>query len=130
VFITTRYRDGSVSNVSYQAIRGGAASSERIEVFGGTRAAIVDDWDRVELWADGRRATARGRKDKGHLAGIQAFLQACRDGGPSPISWSDVYGTAWASLMAVRSLREGRPVDIIESEQLRADLPLPIRSSG
>lgn len=110
VFITMRHSDGSVSNISYQAGGDRAAPVERIEVYGGGRTGIVDSWDSVELWGGNKLTRASGGKNKGHEAELRAFVQACRTGGEWPISWEHLYGTAWASLAAVRSLREGLPV--------------------
>jgi predicted dehydrogenase/threonine dehydrogenase-like Zn-dependent dehydrogenase len=112
VFITMRHADGSISNVSYQAGGDRAAPAERIEVHGGGRTGVVESWDRVELWSSGRLVRARGGNNKGHEAELMAFIQACREGGGWPIKWNHLYGSAWASLAAVRSLREGRPVEL------------------
>ena len=116
VFITIRHANGSISSVSYQAGGDRAAPAERIEVFGGGRTATVESWDRVELWQGGRQRKASGGKDKGHRAEFAAFLDACRSGGEWPIPWTELYAVTWASLMAVRSLREGRPFDMDEGE--------------
>ena len=120
-FITIRHENGSISSISYQAAGDNAGPIERLEVFGGGRTAIVDEWDRIELWSANRRSTARGGRNKGHEAEIDAFLAACRQGGAWPISWSDIYGTTWASLMAMRSLREGRPIGIMETSESAID---------
>jgi len=114
-FITLRHEDGSISSISYQAGGDKAGPVERVEVFGGGRTAIVEEWDRVELWSGNRRTTARGGRDKGHAREIQAFLEACRGGGAWPISWRDLYGTSWASLMTMRSLRESRAIGADET---------------
>jgi predicted dehydrogenase len=118
VFIVLRHEDGSVSSVSYQTGGDRGGPTERFEVFGGGRTATVEGWDRVELWNGGRLERAQGGKDKGHAAEVDAFLAACRTGGEWPISWTHLEGSTWASLMAVRSLREGRPIS-------RGDSPEP-----
>jgi predicted dehydrogenase len=87
VFITLRHRNGSVSSISYQAGGDRAFPAERIEVFGGGRVAVVENWDAMELWKGGRATRASGKKDKGHRAEMEAFLAACRSGGPWPIPW-------------------------------------------
>jgi len=110
VFLTLRHENGSISSVSYQAGGDKAGPTERVEVFGGGRTAVLEGWDRLELWHRGRRTRARGGKDRGHAAELAAFFQACLDGGDWPIPWPELYGTTWASLAAVHSLREGRPV--------------------
>jgi predicted dehydrogenase len=112
VFITLRHANGSVSNISYQAGGDRGAPPERAELFGGGRTATMEGWDELQLWQGGRAKKISGGKDKGHRAEFKAFLEACRAGGSWPISWDHLYGTTWASLMAVRSLREGTPFDL------------------
>lgn len=114
VFITLRHADGSVSSVSYQAGGDRALPPERIEVFGGGRTAIIDNWASAELWSRNKPARVNAGKDKGHRAEFSAFFEACSSG-VWPISWEQLYGTSWASVMAVRSLREGRPIRLDES---------------
>jgi predicted dehydrogenase/threonine dehydrogenase-like Zn-dependent dehydrogenase len=112
VFITLRHADGSVSNVSYQAGGDRAAPVERLTVDGGGRTGFIDSWDAVEMWGGSKVTRARGSKDKGHDAEFKRFIEVCRTGGAWPIPWEHIYGTTWASLAAVRSLREGLPVDL------------------
>ena len=107
--ITIRHRNGSVSSISYQCGGDRAFPAERIEVFGGGRTAVIDAWDRIELWTVSRCRRSSGRKDKGHKAEFEAFIEACRKGGAWPISWEHLHGVTWASLMAMRSRREGIP---------------------
>jgi hypothetical protein len=107
-----RHENGSVSCVSYQSAGDRGFAPERIEVFGGGQTAALDNWGVVELWRDGRREKVDGRKNKGHAAEFTALLSACRIGGEWPIPWEHLYGVTWASLMAVRSLREGIPMTV------------------
>jgi predicted dehydrogenase len=112
VFITLRHENGSISNISYQA--GGVHSglTERIEIFGGGRAASLEGWDQIELWTHKGKSKVRAGKDLGHGYEVQCFLEACRRPGLWPIPWEHIVGSTWASLMAVRSLREGIPIDL------------------
>jgi predicted dehydrogenase/threonine dehydrogenase-like Zn-dependent dehydrogenase len=107
VFITMRHANGSVSSVSYQAGGDAGFPMERIEVIASGRTASLEGWQEGQLWTKGRGEKFSAQKDRGHKAGFAAFLAACRSGGPWPIPWEDLYGVAWASLYAVRSLREG-----------------------
>jgi len=107
VFISTRHANGSISSVSYQAGGDSAFPAEHIEVIGAGRSAVLENWQEGQLWHKGRCEKFSGRKDRGHKAGFAAFLAACRTGGPWPIPWEDLYSVTWASLNAVRSLREG-----------------------
>jgi predicted dehydrogenase len=116
VFITLRHADGSISSISYQTGGDSAFPAERIEVLGGGRTAVVDAWQDVQLWSNGKPQRFPAKKDKGHHAEFAAFLFACRSGGTAPIPWDQLYGVAWASLMAMRSLREGSPFALKASE--------------
>jgi predicted dehydrogenase/threonine dehydrogenase-like Zn-dependent dehydrogenase len=112
-FITLRHANGSVSNVAYLAGGDKAFPKERIEVIGGGRIAVIDDFRTVTTCRSGRtnRVKMKGQ-DKGHSAEIAAFAQALCEGGPPPIPWDDLRATTLASLLAVRSLREGMPLEV------------------
>jgi predicted dehydrogenase len=112
VLITLRHENGCVSSVSYQAGGDKGFPSERIEVFGGGRTGVVDGWKDGELWNGGKVRRFSAARDKGHRAEFAAFIDACRSGGTWPIPWSQIYAVTWASLMAVRSLREGTPINL------------------
>jgi len=71
---------------------------------------VLDGWQDGQLWSEGRCEKFSGAKDKGHDAEFAAFVNACKRGGPWPIPFEDIYGVSWASLSAIRSLREGNPV--------------------
>jgi hypothetical protein len=71
--------------------------------------ATLDNWDALELWRGGKRTRASGGKDKGHRAGLQAFLAACRAGGAWPVPWEELRAVSAAALLAVQSLRDGFP---------------------
>jgi predicted dehydrogenase len=109
VFITIRHANGSVSSISYQAAGDPGFPKERIEVLGTGRSAVSENWDSLTLWSGGRKTNARGGKDKGHRSELREFLKACRGASDWPIPWDELYGVAEASLLAVKSLREGMP---------------------
>ncbi len=112
-FITLRHANGSVSNIAYLSGGDKGYPKERVEVFGGGRVAVIDDFVRVETCAGGKRSTRKGwQQDKGHRAEVEAFARALVSGGEAPIPWSDLRAVSLASILAVRSLREGVPFEI------------------
>jgi predicted dehydrogenase len=112
-FITLRHANGSVSSVAYLAGGDRALPKERIEVFGGGRAAVIDDFRSVTTSQGGKVRTRKlRRQDKGHQAEIEAFARAVTTGGPPPIPWSEIRAVTLASFLAVQSLREGTPLDL------------------
>ncbi len=112
-FITLRHANGSVSSVGYLAGGDKAFPKERVEVIGGGRIAVIDDFRTVTTCKNGRTQRRKlSGQDKGHAAEIAAFAQALCEGGPPPIPWEEIRATTLASLLAVRSLREGLPFEI------------------
>src|SRR5262249_29180440 len=112
-FITLRHANGSISNVAYIASGDKSYPKERVEVLGGGRIAVIDDFCRAEGSSGGRRRVLwKGRQDKGHHAELQALADHLNDGGEPPISWQDLWSTSLTSILAVRSLREGVPFEV------------------
>jgi predicted dehydrogenase/threonine dehydrogenase-like Zn-dependent dehydrogenase len=112
--LTLEFANGSVGSITYVACGDRALPKERIEVFGGGRAAVLDDFRRLELVSEGRRRMFRSwlRQDKGHGAEWDAFAAAVRQGGPPPIAYEELFGIAAASFASLESLRTGQPVDV------------------
>jgi predicted dehydrogenase len=85
-------------------------AKERLEVFAGTRTAILDDYTALELFDGEAHERDRLRaQDKGHSAEIAAFLAGIREG-RSPIPLETIANVHRACFAAVDSLRTGRPV--------------------
>jgi predicted dehydrogenase len=114
VIITIDYADGSIGSISYLASGDRSFPKERIEVFGGGRVAVMDDFRTLELVTEGRKTKqrARLRQDKGHRAEWEAFVKAVQQGGPPPIPYDELISTTKASIAAVRSLQQQKALDI------------------
>jgi hypothetical protein len=52
------------------------------------------------------------RQEKGHSAEIASFLDSVAGGTAAPIPWQELRATTMASILAVRSIREGTPFDL------------------
>ena len=111
-FITMRHENGSVSNIAYLAGGDKACPKERIEVFGGGRTGIIDDFRVVTTWRGGVRKISKSRQRKGHAEEISAFGRAVMSKSSPPISWNELRSTTVASILAVQSLREGVPLAV------------------
>jgi predicted dehydrogenase/threonine dehydrogenase-like Zn-dependent dehydrogenase len=113
-FITLRHANGSISSVGYLAGGDKTFPKERIEVIGGGRIAVIDDFRMMTTSKNGRISRIKlGGQDKGHAAEIAAFAKVLCEGGPPPIPWEEIRATTLASLLAVRSLREGMPMEVV-----------------
>jgi predicted dehydrogenase len=128
-FITLRHANGSISSIAYLAGGDRSFPKERVEVLGGGQMAVIEDFLEVVFSKNGRLKRKRlWRQDKGHQAEIDAFAQVLTQGGDAPISWEELRAVTLASILAVRSIREGVPLEIplgVASGQY--DLPDDVR---
>jgi polar amino acid transport system substrate-binding protein len=112
-FITLRHANGSVSSIAYLAGGDKAFPKERVEVFGGGQIAVIDDFREVITCSKGKSAKRRFRGQvKGHQAEVEAFGNAIASGGPAPIPWEELRAVTLAAILAVRSMREGRVMEV------------------
>ena len=64
VCISLRFADGSVANLTYTADGSKAMAKEQIEVFGGGRSAVIDDFREATFTWVTRLLAACGRRDR------------------------------------------------------------------
>ncbi|MGA9531617.1 MAG: bi-domain-containing oxidoreductase [Anaerolineales bacterium] len=109
VALTLQFADGSLGTINYVAGGDPSLGKERVEVFGGGRSAVMDDFRRLSTWAGGRRRVQRAwlRQDKGHRELWAAFVEAAADGGSAPIPYEQLFAVTAATFAAVQSLRSG-----------------------
>lgn len=95
------FADGSIATVNYFANGSKRYPKERIEVFCGGRVLVNDNFRtlRTSGWPGARTVRLR-KQDKGHAAGIVAFLAAVRSGSAAPIPPEEILEVSEASLRA------------------------------
>jgi predicted dehydrogenase len=121
VALALDFADGSVGTITYVAAGDRALGKERVELFGGGAAAVLDDYRSLELHRGGgtQREKSRLRQDKGHRAEWEAIGRTLRGGGPPPIALESLVATSLATFAAVRSLRGGRTESVDAAAWLR-----------
>lgn len=129
VLITLTFADGSVGTIHYLANGDPRVPKEHIEVFGSGAVAMIEDFRTGWLVQHGRR-TRLGRRlwprqDKGHVAELQAFITAVREGQPPPIPFHEAVLTTLTTFKIRESLRTGRPVDVSLEGILEEPSPHP-----
>jgi predicted dehydrogenase len=119
VAATLRFADGSIGTITYTANGDRSFSKERIEVFTQGRVAILDDYRVLQTIHDGKHKVTRShlRTDKGHRGEWEAFAEAIRCGGPSPISLNELVNSTLATLAMARASSDGVWVEV-NAEQL------------
>lgn len=99
--ISLRFEDGSIANVNYFANGSKRYPKERVEVFSGGRVLVNDNFRTMRAYGwPGVRTLRLRSQDKGHRAGMKAFLDAVRGNGPAPIPVGEILEVSEASLRA------------------------------
>ncbi len=108
--IVIKLSDGSIGNINYFATGDRNFPKERVEVYGGGRVSVLDDFRRLEMWRDGKRKVVkRLAQDKGFDRELAVFVEAAREGREMPIPWRGLALTTLACLRIEDSLRSGKP---------------------
>jgi predicted dehydrogenase/threonine dehydrogenase-like Zn-dependent dehydrogenase len=118
VCVNLKFKDGSMGTINYLANGDKALPKERIEIFGDNSIFIIDNFRSIEWVRRGKRKRRKSwlRQDKGHLGELQAFVEAIKDGKPSPIDFQEAVMTTLTTFKIVESIARGVPIEIDLSE--------------
>lgn len=113
VFITLRLGDGSNASIAYLAEGDKALPKERIEIFGGGRSFVIDDFRSATAYENNREKTTKLREqDKGQRDEVQGIMSVVLEGKPAPITLEDLATTTRATFRIRESLRTGLPIEV------------------
>ncbi|MBM3565403.1 MAG: zinc-binding dehydrogenase, partial [Alphaproteobacteria bacterium] len=105
VTMTVGFEDGSMGTIHYFANGDSGIPKERLEIFRQERVAVLDDFSRLDLVANGKTRTLNpGRQQKGIAEEAAAFLAACRTG-VAPVALQSLLDTTLVTIAAEASLR-------------------------
>ena len=107
VSILLRYTNGSVATIVYVAVGGSSLPKERIEVFTGGGAAVIDDW-RGLSWFGVEDRDARGREqEKGFGEQLDEFVRAVHGTENRLLTFADAAETTRIVLSVDQMVRKG-----------------------
>jgi len=113
VFITLRFADGSNGCIAYVSEGDKSLAKERVEIFGGSRSFVLDDFRRVTLHKDGREEqVALKAQDKGQKEQVHQVCASILNGTEAPIPVNELAATTRATFRILDSLREHRPFEV------------------
>lgn len=107
--ITLGFADGSLATIHYFANGANSFPKERVEVFAAGRVLQLDNFRKLKGY--GWRGFGKmnlWRQDKGQNACAKAFLDAIRNGDPSPIPYNELFEVARVTIEAAEQLRAQR----------------------
>ena len=109
-----RFANGTQGTISYLANGDKSFSKERLEVFGGSAVAVLEDFRVLELVRHGHRQVLRSRfrQDKGHRAEWEACVAALQSGNSSPIPLAEIVATMMATFALEESRASGAPIAV------------------
>jgi predicted dehydrogenase/threonine dehydrogenase-like Zn-dependent dehydrogenase len=106
--INLSFADGSFGTIHYFANGGKVFPKERIEVFCGDAVLQMDNYRVLQGYGwPGFKKMKLLKQDKGQKACAKAFVDAIRDGKPSPIPYKEVMESSRVSIEVAESLRHG-----------------------
>ena len=113
VFITLRFADGSNGCIAYVSEGDKSLPKERLEIFGGSRSFVLDDFRRATLHKDGREEQVTLKtQDKGQQEQIRRTCASILQGTEAPIRVDELAATTRATFRILDSLREHRPFEV------------------
>ena len=111
--ILIEFERGSVATISYIAIGASNFPKERIEVFGNSKVAVIEDFKRSILYSSkGKKKFSTGRIDKGHKREMDLLIDTFINGMDAPIPFSELTLTTVTTFKIQESLRTGSVSDI------------------
>lgn len=106
--IVLKFANGSIGNISYNALGDNSLPKEYFEVSGGQKTAKLYDFWRSEITANGRTQKYKTKtQDKGFNKEIKQFLDAISQGSKTPIPFESIYATTQTTFRIIESLQTG-----------------------
>jgi predicted dehydrogenase len=113
VVITLKYANGSVGSIQYLANGSKELPKERIELYSSGTTAILNDFRELEVHGNGKPFRKRLlSQDKGQKDQVRLFIEAVKDGLPSPIPLDDIFSTTDVTFKVLDCLRTGKAVEV------------------
>lgn len=110
VAATVAFEDGSVAVIQYLSTGAAGLGKERVEILGGGRTAVIDDFASISIWDPRPRTVAnkKGKVDKGHFQILSNFHDAITGRAPAGVTAIDGWRATWCARAALDSLVSGR----------------------
>ncbi|MFT6916063.1 MAG: putative dehydrogenase/threonine dehydrogenase-like Zn-dependent dehydrogenase [Motiliproteus sp.] len=111
--ITMQFDNGSVASILYTADGAKAMPKEYVEVFGGGRSAVINDFKEAQLYAGDTTCTKHklSTQDKGQKAMLAAWLDGLKSGVPC-IPYETLQLNSLTTILAVESLGLGQALTV------------------
>ena len=103
VVIQLQFANGSVASINYFSNGNAHLPKEQLEIFGRGMVSVIEDFKTLTIYGKSTRKETIAQ-DKGHAAGIRAFLDSIRTGQPTPISFDEIDLVTRATFAVLESI--------------------------
>ena len=115
VSVLVNYADGSVANLTYLTQGGTKLPKEYVEVFGGGRTMLLNNFENVVFYDEKSKHVYKSKGlDKGQCAEMNEFVSSVIANKTMPIALEELFDTTLLTLAAAKSLACGTVVDLVE----------------
>jgi len=104
--IQIKFKNGSIGNITYIANGDKAMPKEQLEIFGGNKCFVIDDFKKGILYSDNKMKTI-ANSGKGHKQEVEAFINSIKEGLTSPIEFESIIYTTLTTFKIHDSLITG-----------------------
>ena len=111
VVINIEFANGSTGVITYTAMGNAALPKERVEVFSGGNAWVIDDFKGGNFYKNGQLSKFPNN-GKGHKEEIEHFLESVKFGKPNPIPFEQLIATSQTTFKILECLKTGLPQKI------------------
>ena len=111
--VTLTFANGSIATITYTADGSKAMEKEYVEVFGGGRSAVIQDFKQAILFSGDLDKTEKklAAQDKGQKAMLQRWLKGLKSGAPC-VNYETLMANSLATILAVESLTINQPLAV------------------
>jgi polar amino acid transport system substrate-binding protein len=112
VAISMEHENGSITTIIYTSSGSKLQSKERIEVYGGGKSCVIDDFKTLHLYdSSSEKKVKLSSQNKGQAEMLDAFLKSIESGEPG-FSYDEIINASLATIMSVESLTLGYPLNV------------------
>ncbi|MBA3769395.1 MAG: hypothetical protein H0X08_02635 [Blastocatellia bacterium] len=113
VFISLKFADGSNGTIAYIAEGDDSLPKERVEIYGGRKTFVIDDFRRASMHSGGKESVKKLLgQDKGQAEQMRAVCECVISGGDAPIALDDLAATTRTTFRILDSLRTSEAMDV------------------
>lgn len=114
ISVIIQFEDGSIGTLSYFETGDPSFSKEHLEVYGGQKAAILNDFQYLEISNLKKRKRYKLDGRKGHKEEIEETINSMLKDKGSPISYDCIFNTTKTTFSIIKSLETGLPQSLID----------------